>query len=219
MMARMIIRLAATNRGAGIFAKLSHHSLFSRTARAALGDQQTCRQRDDERRNLRDEAVTHRQFRKDIGCFGHRHAVAGGAYDNAAENIHCRNDETGNGNPRGPNLDAPSMAPKKELSSSSSLRRACAALSSIETGIEVGVNGHSACREWHQALKRAPTSAIRVAAFGDHQKVHDHQDREDDKADNKVTAHHKLREAVDDIARSVEPPCAPATRSSVSLRY
>jgi hypothetical protein len=59
------------------------------------------------------------------------------------------------------NFEAPSMAPKKELSSSSSRRR-CASLSSImpadrSASIDICLPGMAS------RVKRAPTSAIRVA--------------------------------------------------------
>ena len=50
-----------------IAAELAEHRLFGRAARAALGDQQARGERDDERGNLRDEAVADRKLGEDVG--------------------------------------------------------------------------------------------------------------------------------------------------------
>ena len=60
------------------------------------------------------------------------------------------------------NFEAPSIAPKKELSSSSSRRRSCASFSLImpadkSASIDICLPGMAS------RVKRAPTSAIRVA--------------------------------------------------------
>ncbi|AIJ87133.1 Uncharacterised protein [Brucella melitensis] len=60
------------------------------------------------------------------------------------------------------NFDAPSMEPKKELSSSSSRRRRCASFSSIRPD-ERSASMAICLPGIASSVKRAPTSAIRVA--------------------------------------------------------
>ena len=62
---------------ARIAAELAEHRLLGRAARAALGDQQAGGQRDDQRRNLRDQAVADRELGEDVG--GARRATCRGA--------------------------------------------------------------------------------------------------------------------------------------------
>ena len=67
---------AANSRARGVIAELGENGLFGRAARAALGHQQAGRKRDDQRRDLGDEAVADGQLREDVGGIGRRHAVA-----------------------------------------------------------------------------------------------------------------------------------------------
>ena len=73
-----------------IIGELADHRLVGRTARAALGDQQAGGERDDQRGNLRDEAVADRKLGEDVGGRRKRQAVAGDADDDAAENVDAR---------------------------------------------------------------------------------------------------------------------------------
>ena len=100
------------------------------------------------------------------------------------------------------NFEAPSMAPKKVDSCSSSLRRRLASSWSIRpddrsASIAICLPGIES------RVKRAATSAIRDGAPGDHHEVHDHQDREHDQADDEVAVHHQLAEGLDDVAGAV----------------
>ena len=100
------------------------------------------------------------------------------------------------------NLDAPSMAPKNELSSSSALRRARASLFVDEAGGEIGVDRHLLAGHGVQGEARRDFGDARRTA-GDDDEVHDHQDREHDHADDELAAHHELRERRDHFARGV----------------
>ena len=55
-----------------IAGELVEHRLVGRAARAALGDQQARGERDDQRRDLRDEAVADRKLGEDVGGGGER---------------------------------------------------------------------------------------------------------------------------------------------------
>ncbi len=83
--------------GAWIIAELGENRLFGRAARAALRDQQAGRQRHDQRRDLRDEAVADGQRREYGRRIGRRHAVARDADDDAAEHVDRRDDDAGDG--------------------------------------------------------------------------------------------------------------------------
>ena len=53
--------------GPRIGAELAEDRLLGRAARAALGDEKAGRERDDERRDLRDQAVADREPGEDVG--------------------------------------------------------------------------------------------------------------------------------------------------------
>ena len=84
------ISSAAMNSAIGIVAELAEHRLVGRAARAALGDQQAGGERDDQRRDLRDEAVADRELGEDVGGGGERQAVPRDADDDAAEDVDRR---------------------------------------------------------------------------------------------------------------------------------
>ncbi len=97
------------------------------------------------------------------------------------------------------NFEAPSMAPKKEDSSSRAARRAFAAFSSIRpadrsASIAICLPGIAS------RVKRAATSAIRLRALRDDHEIHDDQDREHDDPDDEVAPHHEVAEGLDDVA-------------------
>src|SRR6516164_4573628 len=77
----------------GIAAQLVEDRFIGRAARAALGDQQAGCERNDERWNLRNQAVADRELGEDVGCGGERQPVAGDADDDAAEDVDGENDE------------------------------------------------------------------------------------------------------------------------------
>ena len=92
------------------------------------------------------------------------------------------------------NFEAPSIEPKKALSSSSSRRRRCASLSSIRpaersASIAICLPGMAS------SVKRAPTSAMRVAPLVMTRKLTVIRIDEDDNADDEIAAH-------DEAARS-----------------
>ena len=101
------------------------------------------------------------------------------------------------------NLEAPSMAPKKLLSSSSSRRRVRAWSSSIRPD-ERSASMAICLPGMASRVKRAETSAMRPA-LGDDDEIDDHQDAEDDDADDEVAAHDEAAEGLDDLARGVRP--------------
>jgi hypothetical protein len=78
---------------ARVFAELIEDRLVGRADRAALGNEKTGGQRNNQRRNLRDETVADRQLGEDIDRLGDRHAVAGVADDDAADDVDRGDDQ------------------------------------------------------------------------------------------------------------------------------
>ena len=100
------------------------------------------------------------------------------------------------------NLAAPSMEPKKALSSSSSLRRALAVGLVDQAGGEIGVDRHLLAGH---GIEREPRRDLGDAAgaLGDDDEIDDHQDGEDDDADDEVALHDEAAEGLDHPAGGV----------------
>ena len=96
------------------------------------------------------------------------------------------------------NFEAPSIAPKNELSSSRCLRRVRASCSLIRpaersASIAICLPGMAS------RLKRAATSAMRPEPLVMTTKFTMIEDREHDDADHEVAAHHEVAERLDDV--------------------
>ena len=183
--------------GTGIVAELSENGLFGRAARAALRDQQTGRQRDDQSRDLGDETVADGQ-RREYGCrIGRRHAVAGDADDDAAEHIDCRDDDAGDGVATHELGGAVHGAEEGAflLQLAATARRL---LLVDQAGIEIGIDGHLLAGYGVEREPRADLGDAR-RALGDDHEVHRDQDDEHDGADDEIAAHHEVGEAGDDV--------------------
>ena len=115
------------------------------------------------------------------------------------------------------NFEAPSMAPKKPLSSSSALRRSLARLLVDQAGGEVGVDRHLLAGHGVEVEARRDFGDA-ARALGDDDEVHDHQDREHDDADDEIAAHHEIAERLDDVAGGGGALVARATGSAASRR-
>ena len=100
------------------------------------------------------------------------------------------------------NFEAPSIAPKKPLSSSSALRRSLATFSSIRPGGKIGVDRHLLARHGVEVEARRDFGDA-ARALGDDDEIHDHQDRENDNSDDEIAAHHEIAERLDDVAGGV----------------
>ena len=97
------------------------------------------------------------------------------------------------------NFEAPSMAPKKPLSSSSALRRSLAVASSIRPA-ERSASIAICLPGIESKLEAGGDFGDAARTLGDDDEVHDHQDREHDNADDEITAHHEIAEGLDDVA-------------------
>ena len=80
---------------ARITRELAEHRRVRRAARAALGDEQTGGERDDERRDLGDEAVADRELGENVRGRRERQPVARDADHDAPENVDRQDDEGG----------------------------------------------------------------------------------------------------------------------------
>ena len=100
------------------------------------------------------------------------------------------------------NFEAPSMAPKKPLSSSSVLAPCLGDLLVDQAGREVGVDRHLLAGHGVEVEARRDFGDT-ARALGDDDEVHDHQDRKDDDADDEIAAHHEAAEGLDDVAGGV----------------
>ena len=186
-----------------IAAQLIDDRLVGRAARAALGDQKAGGERDDERRNLRHQAVADRELGEDVGRGGERQTVPGDADHDAAENVDGENDEAGDGVA----ADEFRRAVHRAEEGAFLLELAPARLRHLlvdEAGREVGVDRHLLARNGVEGEARADLGDA-GRALGDDQEVDRHQDEKDDDADDEIAAHHQAREAADDVARRRRP--------------
>jgi hypothetical protein len=113
------------------------------------------------------------------------------------------------------NFEAPSIAPKKPLSSSSALRRSRGLLVD-QAGIEVGdrhlLAGHRV------EMEAGGDFGDAARTLGDDHEVHDDEDCEHDDADHEIAAHHEAAERLDDMAGRVRAPRGRGQGSTVWRR-
>ena len=179
-------------------AELAEHGLVGRAARAALGNQQAGGQRDDQRRDLGDEAVADRQLGEHVGGLAHAHAVADVADDDAAEDVDGGDDEAGDGVAAHEFRGAVHRAEEGAFL----FQFAAAPLRLLvvdQAGGKIGVDRHLLAGDGVEGEAGADFGDTR-GALGDDDEVHHDQDHEDDEADDEVAAHHQLGEAGDDVA-------------------
>ena len=94
------------------------------------------------------------------------------------------------------NLLAPSIAPKKSACCVISVRRRWASCSSIDAGVQVGVDRHLPARHAVQGEPRGHFADAR-GALGDDHELDDDDDHEDDQPDDDAVAGDELAEAAD----------------------
>jgi hypothetical protein len=186
-----------------IAAQLIDDRLVGRAARAALGDQEAGGERDDEGRNLGHQAVADRELGEDVGCGGEGERVPGDPDDDAAEDVHCEDDEARDRVA----ADEFRRAVHRAEEGAFLLELAPARLRHLlvdEAGREVGVDRHLLSRNGVEGEARADLGDA-GRALGDDEEVDRHQDEKDDDADDEIAAHHQPGEAADDVARRGRP--------------
>src|SRR5690606_6970760 len=155
----------------------------------------------DERRNLRDQAVTDGQDRVDLGCLTERQPVLAHADDESADDADHQNQQTGDG--IAPHELARTVHGAVKLSLLTDVLAAAAGfVFSDQTGIEIGIDGHLLAGHRVQGKPGADLSDT-PCAFRDHHKVDDDQNDEHDQADGKVSTDKEVAKGFNDLARSV----------------
>ena len=184
--------------GGRVIAELSQNGLFRRTAGAALGDEQARGQRDDQRGNLRDETVPDRQLGVDVARRRQPQPMPGDADHDAAEDVDAQDDQ------------ARDRVAAHELGGAVHRSEECALFLEFaaaqlrrlvvdQAGRQIGVDGHLLAGNRVESETGADFGDTR-GALGDDEKVDRHENQKDDDADDEVAAHHKAREAGDDVA-------------------
>jgi hypothetical protein len=153
---------------------------------------------DDQRRNLRDQAVADGEQRVGVRRRGEREALLHDADDHAADDVDQHDQEAGDGVAAHEFRGAVHGAVKAGLVLQV-LAPAPRFLLVDEAGIEIGVDRHLLARHPVEVeARRDFRDASRT--LGDDDEIHDHQDRENDDADDEVAAHDEIAERFDDMA-------------------
>ena len=181
-----------------IAGELLHQRLVGGAADAGLRDQQARRGGDDQRRDLRDQAVADRQQRVGARGVGEAHALLGDADDDAADDVDEDDEQAGDRVAahefRGAVHGAEEAAFVLQL-----LAALLGGRLVDQAGGQVGVDRHLLAGH---GVEVEAGGDFRDAArtLGDDDEVHDHQDREHDDADDEIAAHHEIAEGLDDVA-------------------
>ena len=181
-----------------IAGELLHQRLVGGAADAGLGDQQAGRGGDDQRRDLRDQAVADGQQRVGVRGFGEAEALLGDADDDAADDVDEDDQQAGDGVAAHEFRGAVHGAEEAAFV----LQRLAALLGGLlvdQAGRQIGVDRHLLARHGVEVEARRDFGDA-ARALGDDDEVHDHQDREDDNSDDEIAAHHEIAERLDDVA-------------------
>ena len=188
---------------ARIGAELAEHRLVGRAARATLGNQQAGGQRNDQRRDLGDEAVADRKLDEDVGRLAETHAMAQIADGDTADDVDGGDDEAGDGVAAHEFGSAVHRAEEGRLF----LQFTAAQLRGLvvdHAGGKISVDRHLLAGNGVEGETGADFGDTR-RALRDDDEVHHDEDQEHDQADDEVARHDQLRKAADDIAGGVGP--------------
>ena len=181
-----------------IAGQLRHQRLVGGAGDARLGDEQAGGGRDDQRRDLRDEAVAHGQQGIGPGGFGERHALLRDADDHAADDIDEDNEKPGDRVAAHEFRGAVHGAEEAALVFQRPPSPARFVLVD-QAGGEIGVDRHLLAGHGVE-VEAGGDFRDAAGAFGDDHEIHDHQDREHDDADHEIAAHHEIAERLDHVA-------------------
>ncbi len=190
-----------------IAGQLLHHGLVGRAGDTGLGDEQARCGRDDEGRDLADEAVADGEDRVGAGGLHEGHALLRHADDQAGDDIDEGDEQAGNGVAlhefRGAVHGAVEGALVLQFLAAG-LRR----LLVDEAGRQIGVDRHLLAGHGVEGEARRDFGDAPGALRDDHE-VHDDEDGEDDDADDEGATHHEIAEGLDDVAggRRALVPC------------
>jgi hypothetical protein len=177
---------------------LSDQRLVGRAFDAGFRHHEAGGGRDDQRRHLTHEAVTDGEQREGLRGVDEAHALLGDGDDDAAHDVDTHDHEAGDG--VAADEFGCAVHGAEEVRFLFELLAPLAGFALVDqTRREIGVDRHLLAGHGIQGEARGD---FRDAArtFGDHDEVHDHQDREDDEADHEVALHDQLAEGLNDIA-------------------
>ena len=178
--------------------ELVHQRLVGGAGDAGLGDEEAGGGRDDERRDLGDEAVADGQQRIGRARLAERHAVLRHADDDAGDDVDDGDEQAGDRVAAHEFRGAVHGAEERAL-----VLQVLAALAGgglvDEAGREVGVDRHLLAGHGVEGEARRDLGDA-AGALGDDHEVHDDEDREHDDADDEIAAHHEMAERLDDVA-------------------
>ncbi|MCY1514201.1 hypothetical protein D9M68_487320 [compost metagenome] len=154
---------------------------------------------DEQRGDLRDEAVADRQDGIDLHRFAGAEVALHGADEDTAKQVHRHDDQPGNGiafdELHGAVHGAVQLAFLFDDGS------ALAGLVHVDgAGAQVGVDRHLLAGHGVERKARGHFGHP-LGALGDHDELHDGQDQEDDQAHDEVAAHDEITEGFDDVPR------------------
>ena len=153
----------------------------------------------EQRRNLRHQAVTDGQQRVLLEGFAGSQVVDEYTDGETAEEVDQQNQDAGNGIATDELRGTVHRA--VEVGFLGHLLAPCLGIFlSQQAGIEVGVDSHLLARQGVQGEARGDFRDA-LAALGDDDEVDDHQDHEHHQADDEVAADHHLAESLDHLAR------------------
>ena len=182
----------------GVPGKLAGERLVGRLVLAGLRDEQARRGRDDQRGDLRHEAVADGQERVGLRRLAEGQPVLRHADDHAGDDVDEGDHQAGNGVAAHEFRRAVHGAEEARLVFQRLASRLCGHLVD-QTRRQVCVDGHLLAGH---RIEAEPRRDLRDAAraFGDHDEIHDHEDREHDQPDHEIAAHHEAAEGLDDVA-------------------
>jgi hypothetical protein len=166
---------------------------------AAARHQNTCRRRGDERRDLRNQAVTDGKQREALQRFPHRHPLLHDADGKTAEHIDQCNQDGRDG--VAAHKLARTVHRPVEIRLLLHFAAASARVGLVDDArVQFGVDRHLLARHRVQGESRRDFRDA-ARALGDDDEIDQDQDEEDDEADDIIAAHHEIAEGLDDVAR------------------
>ena len=172
--------------------------------------------RDDQRRNLRDQAVADGEQHVVVGGGGERQVVLEDADREAADDVDEQDQDAGDRVAAHELRRAVHRAVEVRLLGDLGAAPARLVLAD-QAGVEIGVDRHLLAGHGVEGEARADLGDA-PGALGDDDEVDDDQDREHDEADDVVAADHELAEGLDHLARGVGARCGRAAARRASRR-
>ena len=187
--------------GLRIAAQLIEQGLVGAAGGAAFGNQQASRGGDNQRRDLADQTVTDRQNGVCRGGLVEVQIILRHADHNAANNIDDGDQQASDG-VAAHEFGGPVHGSEKRVFEIQILPPRARLVLVDQAGGQVGVDGHLFARHGVQA-EAGRNLGDPAGTLGDNDEIDDHQDRENNHPDDRVTAHHELTESLDHLTGGV----------------